>query len=158
MTQMSAPALLTTLVSAWRTLRAEVRERPRRAKSDPLHVGVDLVEVETVAAALALRSERYLDLVYSEAERDDCMTRFGLDASRLAARFAAKEAVMKALGAGGEELPWRSIHVVRGPKGQPLVQLDEPAAAVAAALDIGRFSLSLSHESRYATAVVVATR
>jgi holo-[acyl-carrier protein] synthase len=154
---MSEPAVLTTLVSAWRTLRAELRRNPRKANSDPLHVGIDLVDVETVSAALALRPERYLDLVYSEAERRDCMTRFGLDASRLAARFAAKEAVMKALCAGGEELPWRSIHVVRGPKGQPFVQLDEPAAALAAALDIGRFSLSLSHESRYATAVVVAT-
>ena len=83
----------------------------RRRKS--VRVGLDLVEVADVAAALASpRAARYLDLVYTAGERRDCETPSGaLDPSRLAARFAAKEAAWKALGDRAMALGWRSIEV-----------------------------------------------
>ena len=122
-------------------------------------MGVDLVEVESVAAALASpRAERYLQLVYGPRERRDCTTQGGIEASRLAARFAAKEAVRKAIGGEALAAPWTSIQVERGPGGEPLVRLEEPALGAARKLGIRRFALSLSHEPGYAAALVVASR
>ena len=123
-------------------------------------VGIDLVEVADVAAALASpRADRYLKLVYSEAERRDCATPDGrVDPARLAARFAAKEAAWKALGDAAMQLGWRSVEVVRGRHGQPSLRLNAPAARIAQSLGIRRFAVSLTHEPAYAAAVVVATR
>lgn len=124
-----------------------------------MRVGVDIVEVEAVAAALASpRVERYLSLVYGASERRDCTTASGIEASRLAARFAAKEAVRKAIGGAALEVPWTSIQVERGVDGEPRVLLEEPAASAARRQGLRRFALSLSHEPGYAAAMVVATR
>ena len=123
-------------------------------------VGIDLVEVADVAAALASpHADRYLELVYSEAERRDCATPDGrVDPARLAARFAAKEAAWKALGDAAMQLGWRSVEVVRGRHGQPSLRLGAPAVRIAQSLGIRRFAVSLTHEPAYAAAVVVATR
>jgi holo-[acyl-carrier protein] synthase len=132
--------------------------RRRRAVIDPA-VGVDIVEVEAVAAALASpRAERYLELVYTAEERSDCAGAHGVEASRLAARFAAKEAVRKAIGGEIMGLPWRSIEVVRAADGQPSVRLDGRATAAAKKRGLRTFAVSLSHEPAYAAAVVVGTR
>jgi holo-[acyl-carrier protein] synthase len=130
----------------------------RRGSAPVIGLGVDLVEVADVAAALASpRAERYLDLVYGPEERRDCTSADGVDASRLAARFAAKEAVRKAIGREAMALPWTSIQVERSTGGEPRVRLSEPAAAIARQNGLTRFVLSLSHEPGYAAAVVVAT-
>ena len=135
-----------------------VISRLRRRRT--VGVGIDLVEVADVAAALASpRAGRYLELVYSEAERRDCATPDGrLDPARLAARFAAKEAAWKALGDAAMRLGWRSVEVVRGRGGQPSLRLSAPAARIAHTLGVRRFAVSLTHEPTYAAAVVVATR
>ncbi|MGN6797920.1 MAG: holo-ACP synthase [Gaiellaceae bacterium] len=132
------------------------RLRGRRA----VGVGIDLVEVADVAAALASpRADRYLELVYSAAERRDCATPDGgFDPSRLAARFAAKEAAWKTLGDAAMQLGWRSVEVVRGTGGQPSLRLSAPAARIARSLGVRRFAVSLTHEPAYAAAVVVASR
>jgi holo-[acyl-carrier protein] synthase len=129
----------------------------RRRKS--VRVGLDLVEVADVAAALASpRAARYLDLVYTAGERRDCETPSGaLDPSRLAARFAAKEAAWKALGVRAMALGWRSIEVVRAPDGEPTLHLDARAAEISRSHGLREFAVSLSHEPAYAGAVVVAT-
>ena len=123
-------------------------------------VGIDLVQVADVEMALASpRGARYLELVYSEAERLDCATPDGrIDPARLAARFAAKEAAWKALGDAAMQLGWRSVEVVRERGGQPSLRLSVPAARIAASLGVRRFAVSLTHEPAYAAAVVVATR
>ncbi len=120
---------------------------------------MDLVEVADVAAALASpRAARYLELVYTRAERQDCKTPSGsFDPSRLAARFAAKEAAWKTLGEAAAALGWHSIEVVRARGGEPSIRLDARAAEVARSRGLKRFSVSLSHEPAYAAAVVVAT-
>jgi len=151
-----APSI--ALVGAGAVLAARARFRLRRI--DPVRIGVDIVEVRDVASALASpRAERYLRLVYGAGERRDCSSPgFGVEPSRLAARFAAKEAVRKAIGGAALEAPWTSIQVERGPGGEPLVRLAGPAAAAARELGLRRFAVSLSHEPGYAAAMVVATR
>ena len=122
-------------------------------------VGMDLVEVADVSAALASsRAARYLELVYTPRERRDCETPSGaLDASRLAARFAAKEAAWKALGDPAMTLGWRSVEVVRAPGGAPSLRLDARATDIARSRGLRRFAVSLSHEPAFAGAVVVGT-
>ncbi len=118
----------------------------------PWQVGVDLIETSAVREAITVHGDRYLARVYTEAERLDS----GSDPERLAARFAAKEATMKVLQRNDESLPWRSIEVRRNAGGQPWLKLHGAAAALAQARGLRAFSLSLTHQSSHAAAVVLA--
>lgn len=124
-----------------------------RDDSMPVHVGIDLVRIDEVRDSLAAYGERYLERVYTEVEQRDC----GHDPRRLAARFAAKEAAIKALGGdGGEALPWRSIGVEHDSSGRPCLRLTGPAAALARRRGAGRLDLSLTQRTSVAAAVVLA--
>lgn len=118
-----------------------------------MEVGVDLIEVGRVAASLARFGERFLARVFTPAERAACEEQ----PERLAARFAAKEAVAKALGAGIGDVAWTDIEIGRDARGRPTVTLRGPAAARAARLGLTRFALSLSHTREHAVAFVVVT-
>lgn len=122
-----------------------------------IRIGLDLVEVEAVASTLdSPRATRYLSRIYTAEEVLDCTDGVrGVVAHRLAGRFAAKEAAMKALGVGGRAVPWNAIEVVRRPDGQPTLALRGEAAAIARSLGMSRFSVSVSHEEQYAVALVV---
>lgn len=148
---------MTRLLSLAKALLDRALAVPERRRRRAFEVGLDVVEVEAVEAALRSRSSvRYLELVYSRQERADSTDDAGrIEASRLAARFAAKEAVMKALGA--QDLPWRSIEVLRAADGRPSVRLTGRAAAWAAHEGLRRFSISLTHEPTFAAAVAVVT-
>ncbi len=123
-----------------------------------LRVGIDLVEVDAVAATLRSGlADRYLARIYTPAEVRDCTYGSGISPTRLAARFAAKEAVMKALDVGNRAIPWRTIEVCRQPSGRPTVSLHGAAEAIARRQGVARIELSLTHESRYASALVVAS-
>jgi holo-[acyl-carrier protein] synthase len=111
-------------------------------------VGIDVVQVERLARALQ-RTPGLADRLFTEAERATGRT------ESLAARFAAKEAVAKALGAPGG-LRWRDAEVVREPSGRPRLVLHGGVAAEAAAQGIATWHLSLSHDGGVATAVVIA--
>ena len=82
-------------------------------------VGVDIIEIERIAAALARHGERFLRRVYTKLEVAACRGRV----NELAARFSAKEAVMKALGTGARGVAWREIEVLPNHRGKPLVYL-----------------------------------
>ncbi len=116
-------------------------------------VGVDIIEVERIRAALdnARTGERFRARVFTPQETAYCARRRNT-AQSFAARFAAKEAVMKALG---RACAWREIEVVRT-EGPPSVHLHRQAQARADALGIRRVSLSLSHTAQLAIAYVVA--
>jgi holo-[acyl-carrier protein] synthase len=109
-----------------------------------------------VAEAVAEHGERYLRRTYTEREIADCGGVDAPDALRLAARFAAKEAALKALRAGDAAVPWPSVEVVRGPGGAPELRLHGAAAALAREAGIGDLAVSLTHEHEYASAVVAA--
>jgi len=123
----------------------------------PARIGIDLVEVEEVREALAAHGERYLRRVFTDAEVDDCRRPDGtVDARRLAARFAAKEATGKALRTGDRPLPWTDVEVVRDPHGTPALALHGTAAVLAAEQGLEDFAVTMTHARDQAAAVVHA--
>ena len=123
-----------------------------------LSVGIDLVDVEEVAATLDSElGTRYLSRIYTSREVEDCRRGNEVDPARLAGRFAAKEAAMKALRVGDRPVSWREVEVQRAADGAPELVLRGTAAALAAEAGLSQFALSLTHERTYASAIVVAT-
>jgi holo-[acyl-carrier protein] synthase len=121
-----------------------------------LGLGADLVEVARVDAALRKYGDRFLDRVFTEAERAECLHR-AHPGAHLAARLAAKEAAMKALGTGwGRGVGWRDVAVGSDGRQVPRLSLHGMALRHAEALGVRRTLLSLSHDGAYAFAVVVA--
>ncbi len=114
-------------------------------------VGVDIVEIERVEAALGRFGERFLKRVYTKEEVAVCRGRV----HELAARFAAKEAVMKALGTGARGVAWREIEVLPNHRGKPLIYLYGRARARAERIGMAGMDVSLSHCREYAVAFVV---
>jgi holo-[acyl-carrier protein] synthase len=123
-----------------------------------LVTGIDLVDVRQVDASIAAFGDRYLRRVYTDQEVVSCGRGEPRFASRLAARFAAKEAVLKVLRAAEVGIDWRSIEVVRCEDGAPDVKLTGRAAQVARQRGFFSFSISLTHETDYAGAVVIGQR
>ncbi|GHJ51583.1 holo-ACP synthase [Micromonospora chersina] len=118
-------------------------------------VGIDVVLVDRFARSLA-RTPLLADRLFTDAER---YTRAGNPRSpeSMAARFAAKEAVAKALGAPAG-LNWHDCEVVPDPEGRPWLAVSGTVAAAAAERGINRWHLSLSHDGGIASAMVVAER
>ena len=114
-------------------------------------VGIDLVEIARVRRVLERHPIRFLTRVFTPHEIAYCRGRIG----ELAARFAAKEAVMKALGTGVRGISWREIEVLPNDRGKPLVILHHKAEARARAIGLGEIDISLSHTRAYALASVV---
>ncbi|MGC6486197.1 MAG: holo-ACP synthase [Planctomycetota bacterium] len=121
-------------------------------------VGVDAVEIQRIRALLARSRGRFERRVFTADEAAYCRGKERA-AESFAARFAAKEAVMKCLGTGwARGTGFRQIEVRRGAGGAPTLALDGAAAEVAAARGIRRWHLSLTHTETTATAFVVAER
>ena len=120
--------------------------------------GVDLVEVERIKAMLADHGSRFVERVFTSIEQRDAEAGGRRRAEHYAARFAAKEAVFKALGTGWSGgIDWRDVSVVRLPGGQPTVCINGAAASVAKAKGIEAWALSLTHTSTHAMASVVGS-
>jgi holo-[acyl-carrier protein] synthase len=121
-------------------------------------IGVDLAEVDRIRDALERphTGERFRERVFTAGEQAYCERRRRKYES-YAARFAAKEATMKALGRGwGRDVGWTEIEVVRERGGRPEIRLHGRTAAYAAALGVRRLSLALTHTADTAMAEVVA--
>lgn len=119
-------------------------------------VGVDIVAVARIQKMLDAEKDAFLARAFTARERDYCLGR-ARPAESLAARFAAKEALMKVLGTGwAEGVGFGQVEVVRDEKGNPGLHLTGEAAAVASRLGIQKLHLSLSHTSDNAVALVVA--
>jgi holo-[acyl-carrier protein] synthase len=119
--------------------------------------GIDLVSIARVQAMLDAHGERFTKRCFTTAERAYAEAGGMQRGQRFAARFAAKEAVMKAIGTGwAQGVAWQDIEVLRDEKGVPGVRLNGRAAEIAAARGISAWHLSLSHTSELAMASVVA--
>lgn len=114
-------------------------------------VGIDAIEIARVKAVLAKHPKRFLARVYTREEVAFCRGRV----PELAARFAAKEAVMKALGTGARGLAWREIEILPNQRGKPLVYLHGQAQARAKAIGLRGVDISLTHSHELAIAAVV---
>lgn len=120
-----------------------------------LSVGVDLVEVPRIAAILD--GVRSLDALLTAAESDYCHARRPM-AQHVAARFAAKEAVLKALGTGlAHGVRWTDVEVSNDATGRPRVHLHGAAAEIASRRGLAGLEIALSHTAELAVAHVVAT-
>ena len=115
--------------------------------------GIDLVSISQTAAMLDASGQAYRDMCWSSAEQAYC----GESAARYAVRWAAKEAVMKALGRGIGEVDPLDIEVVAVEGQRPALRLSGSASAFAEQAGVA-LTLSMSHEADLATALVVATR
>ncbi len=115
-------------------------------------VGIDIIEIERVEAALGRFGERFLRRVYTAEEAAFCRGRV----HELAARFAAKEAVMKALGTGARGVAWREIEILPNHRGKPLVYLHGRARERAERIALEGIDVSMSHSRHLALAFVVA--
>jgi holo-[acyl-carrier protein] synthase len=116
-------------------------------------VGVDIIELERVAAAVERHGQRFIDRVFTPVEAAICRGR----PAELAGRFAAKEAVMKALGTGARGVAWREIEVLLNRRGKPLVYLHGRARQRAEKIGLNGLDVSMSHSREYAVAFVVAS-
>jgi holo-[acyl-carrier protein] synthase len=117
-----------------------------------LRTGVDIIEVSRIRQIAGRHGERFFERIYTADERKYCRNRY----TSLAARFAAKEAVAKALGTGIGYVAFREIEIVNDPQGRPEVLLHGSAAELARSLGLTTWAVSLSHTQDYAIASVVA--
>lgn len=117
-----------------------------------LATGVDLVDIQRLQGVIDRYGERFLQRIFTDNELQEV----GKNTASLAARFAAKEAVAKALGSGIGAVNWREIEVLRGPQRAPRLILHGSAQRLAQELNLSDWSLSLSHTFSHAIAMVVA--
>jgi holo-[acyl-carrier protein] synthase len=117
-------------------------------------LGIDIIKVERIRAALTRFGSRFSGRVLTPAERRYVRDR----PETFAGRWAAKEAVSKVLGLGVRGIGWKDIEIERLPTGQPAVRLHGRAAARADQLGMDRIAVSITHESDYAVAVAFGIR
>jgi holo-[acyl-carrier protein] synthase len=121
-------------------------------------IGLDLVKIERIRALAERWQERFLERLYTEAERRYCFDRASPYAS-LAGRFAAKEAVLKAIGTGWSAgISWQDIQVLNDGSGKPVAHVQGRAGALLQEAGVTDIHISLSHDADYAIAQVVLTK
>jgi holo-[acyl-carrier protein] synthase len=117
--------------------------------------GIDIAEVPRIEASIDRFGDRFLQRIFTKAEREYCESKANR-VERYAARFAAKEAAMKAIGTGWNHgVTWRDVEVCRQPGGRPTIAFHGKAAEFAANLGAVHIALSLSHTAEYAIAQVI---
>lgn len=117
-----------------------------------LRTGVDILEIDRLDSVSPAIRRRFIQRVYTPAEREI----LGEDNEALAGRFAAKEAVSKALGTGIGYVRWQDIEILDGRYGEPILNLYGNAVKIAERLALTTWSVSISHSRNQAVAVAVA--
>src|SRR5579862_8545789 len=117
--------------------------------------GIDIAEVPRIAKSIERFGDRFVRRIFTEGEIRHCDSKANR-VERYAARFAAKEAAMKAIGTGWNHgVTWRDVEVSRMPGGRPTISFHGKAAEFAARLGAVHVALSLSHTKEYAIAQVI---
>lgn len=117
-----------------------------------LSTGVDLIEVERITKAIERHGDRFLNRIFTPKE----LEQVGGNMPSLAGRFAAKEAVAKALSVGIGDVEWVEVEILRGPNKEPVLTLKGNAQRIANEKNLTIWSLSISHTHEHAIAMVVA--
>jgi holo-[acyl-carrier protein] synthase len=118
-------------------------------------IGTDLVHIPRIKALYERFGSQFLSRVYTEAEQRYCLTAQAHLFARLAGRWAAKEAVTKALGTGWRGLGYRDVEVIRQASGEPIIQLHNRAAAMVNCYAQVSWQVSFSHDKDYAISTVL---
>lgn len=119
--------------------------------------GIDIVETARIAALVEAHGEQFLERCFTPAERAYAESGKRRRIERYSVRFAAKEAVLKALGTGWRDgIGWRDVEVLRLPSGEPRVLLSGRCAQVENDLGVTEWHTSLSHTQHYAVASAIA--
>jgi holo-[acyl-carrier protein] synthase len=117
--------------------------------------GIDIAEVPRIRRSIERFGDRFLQRIYTAGEMRYCDSKANR-VERYAARFAAKEAAMKALGTGWNHgVRWRDCEVVRAPGGRPTITFHGKAGEFAARLGVKNAALSISHTAEQALAQVI---
>jgi holo-[acyl-carrier protein] synthase len=116
-----------------------------------LRTGVDLIEISRIEEVVARHGKHYLDRIYTPAELEQC----GKRTESLAGRFAAKEAVAKALGTGIGDITWKDIEILGDEQNAPILTLHGVANQMAQDLGLTTWSVSISHSQSHSMAMVV---
>ena len=116
-----------------------------------MFIGIDIIEINRIEQAVKEQGDKFLNRFYTKRE----IKKYAALPQSLAARFAAKEAVIKAMDAAGKGISYKDIEVLAEPGGKPLITLHEKAKLLAETLGITGFSVSLSHSDISATAIVI---
>ena len=119
-----------------------------------LGTGIDIVKNSRIKNLIEKYGERFLNKVYTEAEISYCQQKIN-SAPSFAARFAAKEAVLKALGTGMRKNSWQDIEILNNELGKPEVNLSAETEKRAEELEVSAIFLSMSHEKEYSIAQIV---
>ena len=119
--------------------------------NNQLHSGIDIIEIDRIQNVLLKHPSRFLTKIFTEYEINYCRGR----ATQLAARFASKEAAMKALGTGIRGVGWKEVEVQRLRSGKPYIILHGRAKKRAESMGITKIELSISHSKNLATAMVI---
>lgn len=120
-------------------------------------IGIDLIEISRLSRLAENRGTKFLSRVFTEAEMAEAATKHGgWNSQYLAGRWAAKEAVSKAIGTGFSGFGPRSVEITRGPSGEPMVTLHRGAGEAARRRGIEMVLVSVSHCRDYAIAQAVA--
>jgi len=117
-----------------------------------LATGIDLIEIARIEEVIARHGKHYLERVFTPAELEYC----GKRAESLAGRFAAKEAVAKALGSGIGDISWKEIEILGDEQNAPTLTLHGEAGNKARELGLSNWSVSISHSQSHSVAFVVA--
>ncbi len=118
-----------------------------------LRTGVDLIEIARIEEVIARHGKHYLERIYTPAELEQC----GKRTESLAGRYAAKEAVGKALGCGIGDITWKEIEVLGDEQNAPVLSLHGAAEQMAKDLGLTTWSVSISHSQSHTVALVVMT-
>lgn len=121
-----------------------------------IKIGTDICSVNRIASAYERWGRRFLERILTDREIEYVLKEPAHTATRIAGRFAAKEATSKALGTGWNGVSWKEVEIGRRPSGEPNIKLTGRAATIAQRRGVDTFEVSLSHEKEYAVAFVLA--
>jgi holo-[acyl-carrier protein] synthase len=120
------------------------------AQASRTAIGVDIIEISRISRAISRWQDSFLNRIYTSTELEA-----NHNVSSLAARFAAKEAVMKVLGTGTRDVGWKDIEILSNGDGAPSIRLYGRALRKSSEVGLVRFKVSLSHSRKYAVAFVM---
>jgi holo-[acyl-carrier protein] synthase len=120
-------------------------------RSNVQGIGTDIIEIERIKEAILRQGDRFLDRLFTKQEKEYCL-RYKNSESHFAGRFAAKEAILKALGTGLKEMTWSDIEILNDIQGKPEVHLSDKLQKI---FPTAQIFLSISHCDLYATATAV---